>query len=72
MPELSLLDQLLNDPDLYSLVDEFFFEYHYDCAIMNEIWHSGGPSTFPEESRETAMKAFRRLRELGIRSHIWP
>lgn len=73
--EIPLALQLLNDPKIAELVDEFFFELHFRCEIlMTCSW----PNSIPKEinglkmERYSAMKFFQKLRELGIRSHFWP
>ena len=71
--EMAILRELLSDPDLLELVDEFFFEYHVLFGPMNNAWfHSENPS--PPPTRETladSYAVFRKMREKGLRAHSW-
>lgn len=71
--EMAILRELLNDPDLLELVDEFFFEYHVLFGPMNNAWFkSENPS--PPPTRETladSYAVFRKMREKGLRAHSW-
>jgi len=71
--EMAILRELLNDPELLELVDEFFFEYHVLFEPMNELWfHSVHPSPPPTtDTLADAYNVFRVLREKGIRAHSW-
>lgn len=62
-----MAESLLDRPDLYELVDEFFFEYHFQCEIMAACaWGNVGGS------RVSVMKMFSEFRHKGVRSHFWP
>lgn len=66
---------LLQDVEFSSLVDEFFFELHFRCEIMTSCgWGKQVPESLMGLKLERAdvLKYFKRLRELGIRAHIWP
>ena len=73
--EVATVLQLLENPELYSLVDEFFFELHFRCSVMMGC---GWGKKIPKEvqglqlSRKSAMELFVNLRKRGIRSHFWP
>jgi hypothetical protein len=73
--EVPLALELLSDPHLIGLVDEFFFELHFQCDIMK---HCGWGDKIPAEhaglklDRYSAMDFFRKLRVAGVRAHIWP
>lgn len=63
-----------NEHNLATLVDEFFFEYHFRCEIM---MYCGWGSQMPLEyegvplDRPHALQLFQRMRSQGIRAHIW-
>jgi len=66
---------LLHDTAFSSLVDEFFFELHFRCEVMTSCgWGKQVPESLAGLKLERAdvLKYFKRLRELGIRAHIWP
>ena len=73
--EIPLALELLRNPHVSKLVDEFFFELHFRCEIMKRC---GWKDKMPEEymglqlDRLHAMLYFQELRKLGIRAHIWP
>eukprot|EP01031_Cornospumella_fuschlensis_P029256 gene29256-35315_t len=73
--EVPIAQQLLSDPHLISLVDEFFFELHYRCEVMIDCgWD---PKTPPEAfglklDRFHTLDFFQQFRHKGIRAHIWP
>jgi len=73
--EMPLALGMLADQELAELVDEFFFELHFRCEIMTSC---GWGKRVPYEdngmvlNRVSAMEFFLKLRQLGIRAHIWP
>ena len=71
--EMVILRELMNDPDLLELVDEFFFEYHVLFKPMNMDWFgSENPSPRPtSDTLADSYKVFRTLREKGVRAHSW-
>jgi hypothetical protein len=76
-PEIEIpifLDILHND--VYSdLIDEFFFELHFQCEfLMFCAWGRNIPAEVHgfKMERSNVMKAFQTLRYKGIRSHFWP
>jgi hypothetical protein len=64
--ENALINQILNDSSIHSLIDEFFFEHHVTVNEMLPYW--GRP---PRQLKDSYV-LFRKLRELGIRMHSWP
>lgn len=60
---------LLDRPDLFELVDEFFFEYHFQCEIMSAC---GWGNNVGGANRVGVMKMFSDFRHKGVRSHFWP
>ena len=73
--EIPIALDLLKDPEVSNLVDEFFFELHYRCDIM---MYCGWGNRMPNEylgltlDRPRILEFFQDLRKLGIRAHIWP
>eukprot|EP01041_Mallomonas_annulata_P000138 gene138-221_t len=67
--EIAMTLQLLNDPSLLALVDEFFFEFHHSCPITKRVEE---PFMGLTMDRLSAMTLFKDLRMKGIRAHIWP
>ncbi len=63
-----LVEQLLADPHLLSLVVEFHFEHHVSLPDMRPWWHNNVSSMKVDGS----MALFRKLREAGVRAHSWP
>ena len=68
--EQQLVEQLLADPSLSSLVDELYFEHHvYDIALA---LYKYGPKGTPTGPRlKDSYELFSKLREAGIRAHSW-
>ncbi|CAF3458562.1 unnamed protein product [Rotaria socialis] len=61
-----LIDQLLNDSSINSLIDEAFFEHHISVREMQAYWGN------PPEKLKDSFVLFTKLRQLGIRMHSWP
>ena len=63
--EMPLLNALLNDAHLHTLVDQFYFEYH---IVIKEIsmWGLEAAGTIFD-----AMKAITQLREKGVPARFW-
>ena len=74
--EIPIALDILTNPEVRNLVDEFFFEFHFRCDIMMYCgWSDNIPMTqygLNLSSRYDAMDLFRRYRRKGIRSHFWP
>ncbi|CAF4422711.1 unnamed protein product [Rotaria sp. Silwood2] len=64
--ESTLINQLLHDPSINSLVDELFFEHHVTVKEMRQHWGH------PPGALNTSYVLFTKLRQLGIRMHSWP
>ena len=70
--EIALVKQLMADPQLIELVDEFYFEHHVSGSPMQrhgwgDLQNSAADlSTLPE-----SYELFTFLREHGIRAHSW-
>lgn len=73
--EMPIALSLLSDPGFSSLIDEFFFELHFQCEVMTSC---GWGKRVPAEShglkldRSHVLSFFQDLRYTGIRAHIWP
>ena len=63
--EHTIIGALTQRPDLASLIDELFFEYHFYFDGLDFGW--GGVNG----DVDTALATMHRLRELGIRAHFW-
>lgn len=64
--EFALLDQIISDPSISSLIDELFFEHHSNIKEFQWAWKEQ-----VRGSMSDGYKYFRKLRELGIRAHSW-
>ena len=74
--EESLINQILADEHLASLVDELYYEHHVHLTPMvDKGWGEGlrhdcaGRAT--EQTMRTSYDIFQRLRRQGIRAHSW-
>ena len=73
--EIPIVLNIAKDPELWNLIDEFFFEFHFRCEIlMYCAWENKMPAVFQGLilDRPNAMHLFASLREKGIRAHFWP
>ena len=73
-PEMEIVQAIAARPELYRLVDEMFFEYHYNYDdFQNFGWGGEKPngSIEPGSSVDTAMELMQKLRSRGIRAHFW-
>ena len=68
-PEIedAIINQLLNDPNLLSLVDEMFFEQHVNVRAMWAGWGQNNGLAMLDSYR-----LFAGLRSKGVRMHSWP
>lgn len=64
--ELPLAKQLLNDPEISSRVDQFYFEHHVHMQEMARIWRSGMDGTLQD-----TFSLFSDLRRAGVPAHFW-
>ena len=71
--EIPLVLQLNASSEFISLVDEFFFELHFNCELMKKYWKWGKDKVngFTMD-RPSTLKLFSDLRHQGIRAHFWP
>ena len=63
--EMQLLERILQDTTISSLIDELFFEHHVDVEPMLKYWGRN-----PLKLSDT-YTLFHRLRNLGILAHPW-
>ena len=66
--EKILIEQIIANETLYSLIDEFFFEMHVSVPEMEPYWSF---TIGPAHLNDTYV-LFRKIRQLGIRMHSWP
>jgi hypothetical protein len=64
--EFGLIAQILSDPGVHSLIDEFFFEHHSTVKEFQWAWKEQVRGSLAD-----GYKFFRQMRELGIRAHSW-
>lgn len=64
--ENALVQQILEDKSISSLIDEMFFEMHVTVGEMIPYWGS------PPGQLKDSYILFTKLRQLGIRMHSWP
>ncbi|CAB9511728.1 expressed unknown protein [Seminavis robusta] len=69
-PELEreLAQQLLDNPQLSKLIDQFYFEHHVNQAELKPHW---GRQRGMNESVADSLKLFHDMRQKGIPSHFW-
>jgi hypothetical protein len=71
--ELPTVLRILQDSSLHNVIDELFFELHFNCEFMTGCgWGSPDPSPLMKLDRGSAMTLFQDLRKVGIRAHMWP
>ena len=66
--EHSIIKAILEDPSVTRLVDELFFEYHFEFDDVDFGWVETGKG----HTVDDALALMRRLRERGVRAHFWP
>jgi hypothetical protein len=74
--EMPVAIDMLKDTKFSNLIDEFFFELHFRCEIMTSC---GWGKQVPYESKEglkleraDVLDYFLKIRQMGVRAHIWP
>lgn len=65
--ELSIVEAIAASPTLAALVDELFFEFHFEFDGLNFGWRDSGIG----HTVDHAVHLMYRLRSLGIRAHFW-
>eukprot|EP01097_Dermamoeba_algensis_P008656 TRINITY_DN5853_c0_g4_i2.p1 TRINITY_DN5853_c0_g4~~TRINITY_DN5853_c0_g4_i2.p1 ORF type:complete len:366 (-),score=81.39 TRINITY_DN5853_c0_g4_i2:80-1177(-) len=67
--EMAFIKQIIEEPEVHNLLDEFFFEHHVNFHHMNTYW---GNSIDRNLHLSDTYKLLTHLRKLGIRAHGWP
>lgn len=71
--ETEIVRQIMEDPELWVLIDEFYFEHHVRGSPMQ--WHGWGNlshlTTTPFSDIQDSYDIFGFLRAKGIRAHSW-
>jgi len=72
--EIPIALEVLSNPVINSLVDEFFFEFHFQDEFMAppSEWSNLAAHGNFSLSREGIMNYFLNLRKTGVRAHYWP
>ena len=65
--EIPLAYQLLNNPRLGNLVDQFYFEHHVHLKELAPSWQKS-----MNGSVKDSLYLFSELRQMGIAAHYWP
>jgi len=65
--ELAIVNDILNNAQIANLIDEFYFELHYQCELLSGRW--GYDKSMMDHY--SGMQLFVKLRKLGIRAHFW-
>jgi hypothetical protein len=63
--EMELLERILHDTQISSLIDELYFEHHVNVGPMLPYWGRN-----PLKLSDTYL-LFHRLRNLGVFAHSW-
>ena len=66
--EYEIMDSILGNSTVLSLIDEFVFEYHVGFAPMLPAW---GHTADKTKTLDDAYQLFYKLRQKGIRAHSW-
>eukprot|EP00965_Chrysotila_dentata_P102299 3377183-Pleurochrysis_carterae.AAC.3 len=69
--EEALIAQILADRELYSLIDELFYEHHVHGTLLGRFWGVGGGLRRTNCTLVDTYTLFTHLRQLGIRAHSW-
>lgn len=69
--ELHIAEAIARTPHLAALVDEFYFEYHFDVKVegLNNGWTRD--NGMADKTVDDALHLMHRMRRQGIRSHFW-
>ena len=72
-PEIEIVRSIARTPALASLVDELFFEYHFDFDKVATGWGDPTDPSFVggQHNVDDALRLMHDLRRVGIRSHFW-
>ena len=70
-PELPVMHAIANNPDLAALVDEIYFEYHFNVQDENLLVGQGRTRVHARDTVDDALRLMTTLRAQGVRSHFW-
>lgn len=65
--EVPLVHQILNQENLFGLIDQFYFEHHVHLGELARNWGGTMNGTI-----EDSLRLFSGLREKGVAAHFWP
>lgn len=66
--EEELVRQIIESSEIYSRIDEMFWEHHAQIGPMQHLW---GKQVHQGMSMNNSIALFRKMRERGIRLHSW-
>lgn len=70
--EVALVQQIMSDPELWTLIDDFYFEHHVTGSPMQSNgWGNLSMAKTPMGDIEDSYNIFTFFREKGIRAHSW-
>lgn len=81
--EVQIVEAIASTPALAALVDELFFEYHFNtcrappCAVSDSefkhlpSWAADLRAKNRTDTVDDALQLMHRLRVAGVRSHFW-
>ena len=70
--ELPIVMGIARRPELTALVDELFFEYHFNFDELDFGWRSQtGARNHVNDTVDDALSLMSELRRAGVRSHFW-
>jgi len=70
--ELPIVKGIARRSDITALVDEVYFEYHFDFDDLDFGWHSQkGGESHVNDTVDDALALMSELRRAGVRSHFW-
>jgi len=65
--EYEFVAQILADPELLNLVDDFFWEHHVNVQEMYPWW----TTQYDKQTLKDTYELFRKFRNAGVRAHSW-
>jgi len=70
--EIALVQQIIDDPQLLTLIDEFYFEHHVTGSPMQwDAWGNLSTNQAPLSDIQDSYEIFSFLRSKGVRAHSW-
>lgn len=65
--EVPLAKQILENAQLYKMIDQFYFEHHVHLQELSPNWQGT-----MRGSIESSLQLFHDLRKKGVAAHFWP